>query len=1028
MKRSFYIGSLLAGILLAFTSCQEPVGMELPVEQVQEGFVKVVFDAEVPGMSEVQTKVVDPDGEDISNMTLFCFDSRGLFLSTVTAKLNADKNVPSLSGTFEAVIPEITERIHFVANQNMGLFPESAFLAKTETEVLSIMEGSSGMMIYWSRFVKDNASSKSIKEQLLEKGISLVRNHAKISVANPDNEFVTITGFAAVNTNAFGTVAPYSDAYGWVAPTMAQPFVTIPHDDSKLSDITDVRTIVSEPEQYIFESPNTSGDPVSVILRGVSGGTAKYYRVMLMDQNGDFVPLMRNHSYIINIAGELSYGQDSFDAALTAPATNNVWLSISDMVNEVRDTRYILSVEKTHIVLSDYNAGAFSLYYNLEKVDGSAVTSSDQVPSVTWLDGNNVAQHTFTNLYRLPGDASYRGDGRKAEGEVIISLLELGDEVKREGTLLVKIGALQRKIKVTTVAVQSFEPAWVTTNIYGGAVNEHVTMMFTIPDNCPVELFPLEVLISVDALDVRSESGMALPIRRKGEDGYGADNGIGYKYVLTVNETGKQRVYMETILEQEGGSTLDISIEADHFTSLTKSTIFNSENVNKYILLHNLRTYSAEEPADEVIYFYLVPQKKNAVVAFDTHFGTNITWNSDHTVADFDPIQPTDKDEFLFYSKYLSHDESMSQDNLDFVFYPVDEDNWGSGGRVYGFKSKGKQSSDYGAVFHMVTNSSRSREVVRIASNPVGQPSVTGTGLCGGAQFRSAIFELSTFNAFHFGATIDGVGTMVSGTNEEVVDNVSLSYEPELEVDIEFDITSFKSSILTVSDQNEQLSVDPFGTAFEIYIDAPMLELDQARLAGSKAAGKVKADPNKEGRFIYIVDADREEEKKYGEKAAAIADDSKLDLFRNPLPAGFNQNGERKVIPFKKKDIVSAGNVTISSQDDIVVYYSKTFKLTNTSITGSIKYGDDSSSAVSVPVRSFVPMERVKDNTRIGSMTVTEDGKYELRLRAEYDFNWYQDEIKFEFNSNGVHYSATVNSLEDLFKSTDLVLTPSAGH
>ena len=153
MKRSFYIGSLLAGVLLAFASCQEPVGLDLSAGQVQEGFVKVVFDAEVPGMSEVQTKVVDPDGEDISNMTLFCFDSRGLFLSTVTAKLNADKNVPSLSGTFEAVIPEITERIHFVANQNMGLFPESAFLAKTETEVLSIMEGSSGMMIYWSRFV-----------------------------------------------------------------------------------------------------------------------------------------------------------------------------------------------------------------------------------------------------------------------------------------------------------------------------------------------------------------------------------------------------------------------------------------------------------------------------------------------------------------------------------------------------------------------------------------------------------------------------------------------------------------------------------------------------------------------------------------------------------------------------------------------------------------------------------------------------------------------------------------------------------
>jgi len=1028
MKRIVNIGSLLAVILFGLASCQEPVLGDFVDNPVNEGYVRISFDAEAPGMSEVQTKVVDPDGEDISNMTLFCFDARGLFLSTVSAELTPDPGTPSLSGSFEAVIPEITERIHFVANQNMNLFEEDDFLAKSETEVLSIMEGSSGMMIYWARFVKDAESAKSISDQIKDAGgVKLVRNHAKISIANPNNEYIEITGFAAVNTNAFGTVAPYSDSYGWTAPSLSAPFVSIPNDDSKLSDITDVRTIASEPEQYIFESPNTSEDPVSVILRGVTGGVAKYYRVMLMDENGDFLPLMRNHSYIINIAGPLSYGQDSFDAALTAPATNNIWLSISDMVNEVRDTRYILSVDKTHVVLSDFNAGSYSLFYDLAKVDGSAVTASDAKPTVTWLDGNNVAQHTFTNSYVIPGQAGYTGDGSTAEGEIIISLLELGDLVMREGTLLVKIGALQRKIKVITVATQSFEPAWVTTNIYGGAIQEHVTLMFTIPDNCPEELFPMEVLISVDALDVRHESGMALPVRRKGEEGYGDDNGIGYKYVLTVNNTGKQRVYFETILEQNDGGQIEIKLEAEHFKPLTKFTTFTDADVNQYILLHNLRYYSAVEPADEVIYFYLVPQKKNAVVAFNTHLGKDIVWNQNHTVASYTAVPSTDKDEFLFYSRYLSHDESLSPAELDFTFYPVNEDKWGSGGRVYGFKHK-TDRSDIGAVFHMITNSSRSNEVVRIASNPVGSPSVTGSGLCEGAQFKSAIFELANFHPWHFGATVNGVGTMVSGQNEEVTDMVSLSYEPDVPVDLEFDVTSFMSTIQTVSSDAEQLSVDPFGTEFEIYIDAPMFELDATRLAASPVAGKIKEDPAKPGRFIYTVNADREAERASGAKAAAIKDNSQLDVFRNPLSSAVNQNGERKVIPFKKKNIVSNGNITISSDESLVVYYTKTFRVTNTSITGNVKYGDTSSSLADVPVRSFVPMERTKDNTRIGSMTITADGRYELRLRAEYDFNWYTDEISFEFSNGGKHYSQTINSLADLFDSPDLNLLLTAGN
>lgn len=1030
MKRNISITGLLATLLLSFASCQEPVILETPNDPVQDGYVRVSFSAEIPDMTEVKTKVVDPDGEDISNMTLFCFDSRGLFLSTVSAVLTSDSGIPSVSGKFDAVIPEHTDRIHFVANQNMNLFPESSFIAKTETEVLSAMEGSSGMMIYWARFERTDSATGSVADQLKTAGtVTLVRNHARISIGENPEHSAAITGFAAVNTNAFGTVAPYSDTKGWSVPSYSDDniFVTIPHNEAKLSDINDTRTIDSEPYQYVFESENTSDDPVSVIVRDVN---AKYYRVMLMDQNDEFIPIMRNHSYVINIAGPLSYGQDSFADALTAPATNNVWLSISDDIKTVIGNGYQLTVDQTHVVVSDPSTNTLDLGYTLKQADGSALTGGETPPVVSWLDGNTVAQHTFTNNYSA------------GNGTVTINLNAFGnDDIVREGTLLVKYGTLQRKIKVTTFGIQKFEPAWITTNVYGTSTGEKVTMMFNIPETFPAEMFPMEVLVSVNDLDVRNESGMTLPVIRQDDERYGvhvyedhkaddvftpADGAepIGYKYVLTVEEPGTQRLYLETILSHAASAHIEVTIEAEHFEPMTKVSTFQNQ-ADQYILLHNLRSYVAAQPADDVIYFYLVPAKKGAVVEFPTHLGKDIVWDSDHTVKSYTPVTPGENDEFLLYSQYLDHNEERS--DLDFTFYKINESLWSSGGRVYGFTRNMNMSGSpagEGATYHMITNSSDANEVVRIASNPAGQPSVKGSGTSASAPYRSAVFELATFHPFHFAAQFNDAGTIVSGQNEEVVDEVTVDYGAGRDAVIKFDVTSFMSKIQTAA-EGEQLSVDPFGNPFEIYIDAPMLELGDLP---SNLAGKIAEDPSVPGRFVYKVDASREDERAHGSATAAVADESKHTYLDRENTITVDQTGERKVIPFKTRNIVSAGDIVISSQQEEVRFYTKTFKLINKSIAGSIRYVPAGGAAVNVPQRSFVPMERTYDGTRIGSMTIASDGRYELRLRAEYDFNWNTDEIMFEYTAAGVHYSVKVESLEKLFTNPDIVLTPTAAN
>ena len=1009
IKRVIYAALAVIGTLAAMTSCKYDSADDFPPTTVPEGYVAIRFNAEIPNMQEVVTRSVDPDGNGVQDMTLFCFDTFGLFISTATASISP---ATAETGSFTATVPQNTRSIHFLANQNMSEFKEDDFRGRSEAEVMSVLEGSSGRMIYWARFACDPDNDQTIDKQLVSNSkIMLIRNHAQVSIANPSNKDLVVTGFAVYNTNAFGTVAPYhpDKGFDFIWPTEAN-FVTLPVNRAKMSDIVDVSTASS---QYIFESENGIDDPVSVIVRGHLPGETEaddlYYRVLLLDGEGNQLLLRRNFHYKLNIAGALSYGQPTFKEATTAAATNNVWISISDDVNEVEDANYILTVEQTNYVLGEEFTGkAYTLKYTLKGKNGTAISAGDK-PEVTWLDGNNVASTSIGNTFNV-----VNGVG---EGSIQISLLSMGDNEKLEGTLLVRKGRLQRKIKVITIKKQEFVPAWVGTRVWGD-INEsnptegrsHVTMMFTIPEDCPQEVFPLRVLITSNDLDIRAASGVSLPVIVEGDEGYGAPNEYGYKYVYTANEPGVQRVYFENVLSNVDTDLGKITIEADYFTTLTKQFTFSADQLS--ITVEGLSEFAAgsvggDFPDDEVIYYRLVPQKRNAYVQFDMvmkDVATGANFNAD------------EKDEFFLYSQHLDYYEdseapSLGLPGFDCTFYPVNPDKWSTGGRVLMFMPKNpeKPAPDTGKYsIYMKTNRASSAEVVRIASNQSGSPSaLPAGGTYSGNSYRSVTFELANYNPFRFAARVNGVGEDATGANDEPVTSLAWTYEPEQKVDIEIDVTSFAGS--------DGKSADPFGEAFEIYIDAPMLKIDAARLAECNlTADKLKADPDHAGRFIYTVDASREVERTFGTG----------DALKTDATAGVDQTGERKTLPFVTSSVVSAGEITISSNEEKVVYFSKSYDVANVPISGSLKYRDASGIEHAVPRNAFVSFERTRNNSRIGSITVTADGRYELRLRKEYVFNWYTDEVEAIYSAaDGKTYRCKFNSLASLFAAPDIVLT-----
>lgn len=1097
MKRLVKNITMLAVVAIAAVACHKD-DFVTDIPQVESDMMHLRFGVVSPDMRQVSTRAVDPDGKGIQNITLFCFDDEGLFISTATARIegNSDNDEVSLSGgIFDALVPQATRVMHLLANQNMSTFSEDTFRAKSENEVMSILEGSSGMMIYWARVAVPMALTQgkagetdplSVSEKIktwLETvtdayPIIMLRNQAKVTVEVAAESDFEVEGFAVENTQAFGTVAPYhmtlgfpSYAHGEVNTNthsysqLIPPFyvdkgntpgaegsvhwhdthfITLPENDSKL---TNVYEVVNDEEIYVFESENSSGDPVNVIIKGKRANetVSKYYRVTLTDAEGEQVLVERNHHYKIVIEGTLDFGQNTFAEALTAPPTNNIWLSISDEVNEVQDQEFLLRVDQTSAVVG-YDGTDFykpstetdpwvlsdsklTLYFEVEDVDTSdsnGINAEDL--SVTWLGDYNVSATDVSSATSF--------DTTNGEGAITIDLNPLGDAQMKEGTILVKYGRLQRKIKVVTIRRQKFEPIWVSTQVYGsydGAENSdraNVTLMFHVPESCPDELLPFEVMLSVNVLDVRSESGQTLPVIRADDPRYGADNGIGYKYVYTVTQKGTQRIYLESILNQENGASEKLKIESPYFETEEKTFTFTS-STRSITLTNATATNPTATDEAEKVWYVLVPQKKGAPVVLNLQLkdGTNNTEAGKY-------------DEFFLYSQYLDHytDNVFSsvRDAINATtsdawmgskytsgtanyfpcqFAPVDEALWGSGGRVYAFIQRpGFSSIDFSNInaeilsnvnkghfsVYMQTNRAKCAEVVRISSN---QPSAKAAFLTTTTDdgiydtnssdtntyankgetygYRSFVFELANYRPYRFEASVTGVKELnnidhdTESTEPEAIDDVLWSYEPNQEIDIQFDITDFKAA--------DGTEVHPFGQEFEIYIKAPMLE----KSANSSLSNDKFYYDNTKECFVYKVASTRD-----GEKSGTLQTKHDDGVRR--------EEGERKSLKFTTKDIVSEGQITISSNQEQVVYQSKTFNVQNTPIKGGITYTEENSTEKKqLPNKAFVSFTRVNNSSRIGAIVVSNDGSsstFELRLRKEYEFSWQNDEVQLYYS------------------------------
>ena len=548
---------ILAGVaLLAASACTDDalVSPSRPGVVDENGMVTLAFSTNIPELK--LTKSMDINGERINTLWLVAFNEEGYMVSRVLAEqTNNVQGTAGGTGTFTAQVPSSTRRLHFLANVNMDNFSDQDNIGRHENEVIAPLVSSSGNLVYWGRETFTDIPN------LENRTIILYRNQALVDYDILNTTGLEVTGWAICNQYAYGTVAPFNSSAadlengnGFLFDLNQDDFVTtLPEaynvkqsDDQDVGEASQSQEEGTNDPRYLFETLNPEDDQVYVIMKIKKGGTELYYKIMLVDDEKEPYPIIRNHKYLIEIWDvNTAYGVGSFEEAKDATPANNPWITVDDVVPEVSSGNTTLRIEgETTVLYQKDKSGEITIdfYYN-----------GTEQPTVSWIDNEGV---TASNEI-APGDIVW--DPQTGKGTITLHVNRPAQQGLTRGTLQVKAGALSRRVQVITSQLFEFSPVWVSSEI-PLLDGEAITVLFHIPDDFPQELLPVEVKFGCDLIDARADQPLAVvmeenvynvpiwnPTTQAWQDGQ-VEKDWNYKYVYTAKNTGEHRVNFRTIL------------------------------------------------------------------------------------------------------------------------------------------------------------------------------------------------------------------------------------------------------------------------------------------------------------------------------------------------------------------------------------------------------------------------------------------------------------------------------------------------
>lgn len=497
IQRSRLVFSLLLAVIVA-AGCSDDSMIASGNQNLidENGMIRLTIRTDVPAWQVA--RAVDTGGEGIANLWVLTFNEEGNMINRVLATDVTHNNAGNVeadqSGNFTVEIPAATRIIHLLGNVIMDNFSDRDNIGRHENEVIGDMVSSSGALTFWGRHTfADEKALTDFAQNGTGGPVVLYRNQAIVRYQNDATTHLTISGMCICNRKAYGTVAPFNreqidNAFNFALET--NEFVTqLPEKyDIKQSDPEDVYTMsgIAGDPRYVFENMNPDNDQLYAIFRiAKAGGVAKYYKVMLVNDQKTPYQIIRNHLYTITFSDiNESYGVGSFAEAHGATPANNPLVVVRDEVPDVSyGDRTLAIVGETTRLYQQETDGPQVIEYTYD---------GEYMPDITWINNEGVADAEITNTW----------DSATKQGSLTIQVHPAGEEVKN-GTLLIKEqnGPLSRRIKIITAPKFDFGPVWVSSEI-PLLEDEAITILFNVPANYPDELLPdLEVKFASNLID-----------------------------------------------------------------------------------------------------------------------------------------------------------------------------------------------------------------------------------------------------------------------------------------------------------------------------------------------------------------------------------------------------------------------------------------------------------------------------------------------------------------------------------------------
>lgn len=395
-------------------------------------------------------------------------------------------------------------------------------------------------------------ASESLSRQLTL--IPMIRNFARIQLTSSMSDF-TIVQAALINTPKEGFVAPYNDiknefVWSYMHPDPAHPFTSSDIDTSgylatvpsagidvptidrvtkKLVGVTyKTPTTVAGKDSitfYMYERSVPTANPTSLLVQGTLNGDTKWYKIEVADETGNYFPIYRDLSYVIDIQGLSAEGHSTPEEAFSgAPVGDLSSTTETKTLTQINDGKG-LTLWVEYIDYTDMEGNSdehpvtllYKLYYKDPETSDSTNLTNYVAPYVKSYDNTDAAIKGFTT-------AAYTGteptpDGQGGWYQATVTLDGVGETMKKSDlsvyanlTAEENPGGYPKKIsRDVTYRVLPKAPLTVTaTELASEGANELTTVTITLPANLGYSVFPLTLMIEAANNGLMTTEGLAV--------------------------------------------------------------------------------------------------------------------------------------------------------------------------------------------------------------------------------------------------------------------------------------------------------------------------------------------------------------------------------------------------------------------------------------------------------------------------------------------------------------------------------------